>query len=70
MQIRGAAYVCEDNLVSLMDFQIAFGRLWTNMLPSFISARMLEYNRLQLELNSLISRMQWAILLQRMKNKM
>jgi hypothetical protein len=62
-----AAYVCEDNLVALMNLQILFGKLWTNMLPSFISERMLEYSNLQLELNSIISRMQWAILLQRIK---
>jgi hypothetical protein len=62
-----AGYVSEDNLVFLMDLQILFGKLWTNMLESFRSAHMPKYSNLQLELNSLISRMQWAILLQRIK---
>jgi hypothetical protein len=42
-----AGYVCEENLVFLMDLQIKLGKLWTNMLPSFISERMFEYSHLQ-----------------------
>ncbi len=63
-----AAYVCEENLVFLMDLQIHLGKLWTHKtVESFRSAHMPEYSNLQLELNSIISRMQWAILLQRIK---
>jgi hypothetical protein len=63
-------YVCEENLVVLMDFQIQISQLWTHrQTESFRSAHMPQYSNLQLELNSLISRMQWAILLQRMRRE-
>ena len=59
-------YVCEENLVVLMNLQIDFSILWTNMLQSFRSEQIDTYNNLQMQIKSMISRMQLKILLQRM----
>jgi len=59
-------YVCEENLVVLMNLQIDFSILWTNMLQAFRSEQIDTYNNLQMQIKSMISRMQLKILLQRM----
>jgi hypothetical protein len=61
-------YVCEENLVLLMNLQIDFSNLWSNMLLSFRSGQIDNYNHLQMKMQNIISRMQLKILLQRMEN--
>ncbi len=61
-------YVCEENLVLLMNLQIDFSDLWTNMLQSFRSKQIDNYSHLQMEMNNIISRMQLKILLHRMEH--
>ena len=60
-------YICEDNLVVLMNWQLDISKLWTDLLTSFRSEKRDEYNNLQMQMHSIISRMQLKILLQRLK---
>ncbi len=62
-----ADYVREENVVDLMTLQVHLSKLWSDLLPSFQSEKIGKYNVLQMQLNSIISRMQFEVLLLRMQ---
>jgi len=64
---RNPSYICEENLEVLMNFQISFTKLWTDLQTTFREREMDRYNNFQMQMNSIISRMQLKILLQHLE---
>jgi hypothetical protein len=68
LSTQNTNYVCEENLEVLMNFQLELSELWRIMQESFRTEQIYNYNNLQIQIKSMISRMQLKILLHRMEH--
>ena len=67
-QTRSADYICENNLVILMNWWVEVTEHWKNVNTSVTEKEGDEYNTLQMMMDNIIIRMRLKILLNKMQD--
>ena len=59
-------YICEGNLVALMNWRMAVSEHWEKVSDAFRAHQREHYNTLQVKMDSIIARMQFKILMDKL----